>query len=405
MKKSASNTRCSFFKTSTTPGPGTYDIPSKICEGPYYQIRGRFQVKDNPYDKKPGPGTYDLPEEKIPGGFVMGVSLRTFPLSDNIKSNLPGPGSYNSQSQLLGKPWVFHKSDKKAERPKSSLGPGSYDLPSTLIDKPFSFTGKSKTILNKSQIIVPGPGKYDPQEVCTKAGTFTMISKRPEIKDNKVPGPGTYTVKLRPSTSSSSFGIGNRTELKNHLECNTSYDLPTTIGEGPKLTIGPKIKTRSKTEGPGPGTYNPEPIGKPPSYIFGSSKTQLFDTKIRSPGPIYKIDSNFEVPTHSFTWSRRETKVLKDPVPGPGSYEKQSTLKESSITFKSRQKDMSFKYSKTIPGPGTYDHEPQKAEKGWSHGKASRGLEWTEQQKLEIKSKIENNHHCKCMNPNLKYKK
>lgn len=405
MYKSSSDTRCSFLKKSTTPGPGTYEIPSKICEGPYYKIRGRIDVKENLNNKKPGPGTYDLPEEKIPGGFVMGISLRTFPPPDNVKSNIPGPGSYNLPSEILGKPWKFHNTGNKAKRPKTSLGPGSYEVPSTLLNKSFSFSGKSKALVNKNQNCAPGPGAYDPQAAQSHSGTFTMISKRPEIKDNKTPGPGTYTVTLKPSTLSSTFGVGNRTELKNNLECNTSYDLPTTIGEGPKLSIGAKAKYRNKSEGPGPGTYNPEPIGKIPSYVFGiSSKTDLFDTKIRSPGPIYNVENSFEVPTFSFTWSRRHAQTVKNAYPGPGSYEKKSTLKESLITFKSRQKDFRFKYSSTIPGPGTYDHEPEKVEKGWSHGKASRNLEWTQEEKLEIKKKLENKSHCKCMNPNLKYK-
>ena len=406
MHKSSSDTRCSFFKKSETPGPGSYEIPSKICEGPYYKIRGRINVKENLNNIKPGPGTYDLPEEKIPGGFVMGISLRTFPTPDNVKSNIPGPGTYSFPSETLGKPWKFHKVDSKPERPNTSLGPGSYEVPSTLLNKSFSFTGKSKTGIYKDQNCAPGPGAYDPQAALSRSGTFTMVSKRPEVKDNKVPGPGTYTVTLRPTTSSSTFGVGNRTELKNHLECNTSYDLPTTIGEGPKLSIGPKIKSRTQSEGPGPGAYNPEPVGKVPCYVFGvSSKTDLFDTKTRSPGPVYNVETSLNVPCHSFTWSRRHAQTIKDPYPGPGSYEKKSTLKESLITFKSRQKDFRFKYSSTIPGPGAYDHEQEKVEKGWSHGKASRKLEWTQKEKSEIKKKLEEKNHCKCMNPNLKYKK
>lgn len=401
MKKSSSDTRCSFFKKSTTPGPGSYDPPSKICEGPYYLIKGKGKTKSQT-SKQPGPGEYTLPSEKIIGGFITGASQRTFPLPDTIKNNLPGPGSYTVPEEKLGKPWQFHKKTVKAPRSSSALGPGSYELPSTLLNRAFSLAGKAKQIPNKSQICVPGPGSYDPGFVKSQSSTYIGVSKRPQVRDNNVPGPGTYSISLRPSTSSSSFGIGSRTELINNLECNTSYELPTTIGEGPKITLHPKLKSKSSSSGPGPGAYNPEPLVKIPSFVFGSSKSQLFDTKLRSPGPIYNIESKLEVPTHSFTWSRRNGKTDKDMMPGPGTYETKSSLNESFITFKSKLKDQSLKESFSIPGPGTYDFNSEQQDKGWSLGKASRKLEWTKEEKEKIKKKIEEGKRCKCMNPNLK---
>jgi hypothetical protein len=404
MKKSNSESRCSFFKKSTTPGPGSYDPPSKICEGPYYLIRGRGKAKASS-GKQPGPGQYDLPAEKIVGGFVMGVSQRTFPKPDTIKSNLPGPGTYEIRSKTLGIPWQFHPDSKKAPRPSTTLGPGTYDLPNTLFNRTFTLAGKIKQLPNKTKSLVPGPGTYEPSMVKSQSSTYIGISKRPEIRDNKMPGPGSYTVQLRPSTSSSSFGIGNRTELKNTLECNTSYELPTSIGEGPKISLHPRLKERKSYSGPGPGAYNPELPGKIPSFVFGSSKGQLFDTKVRSPGPIYNIEKKLEVPTHSFTWSRRDGTVDKEKTPGPGTYETKSSLNESLITLKSKLKDYSLKNSFEMPGPGTYDQSGENGEKGWSFAKDSRKLEWTKEQKEQIKKKIDNNNNCKCMNPNLKHRK
>ena len=101
MEKSEKTIRKSFFKVSSTPGPGSYTIPSTINEGPKYSLRGRQKSKS--FVSMPGPGQYDIVSEKT-SGYVMGFAKREETPNDNIKSDLPGPGSYTIPHKYLGIP-------------------------------------------------------------------------------------------------------------------------------------------------------------------------------------------------------------------------------------------------------------------------------------------------------------
>lgn len=406
MKKIEPSSRCGFFKITNVPGPGAYTIPSTICEGPSITIKGKIPCKNRSQSAVPGPGHYSIPENKIPG-YAIGLSKRENIPPDNIKSNLPGPGSYTIAHEYMGTPWKFAQPYKKPKVKDNELGPGSYDLKSTLSKKSFTMSGKIKKPENKMQKIVPGPGAYNPEFVRSKSSVMIGVSKRPEIKNNNMPGPGAYNIKARP-LSCASFGRAKRGEIGKTVECHESYDLPSTIGDGPKISIYYKIPRSNESLGPGPGAYSPKPLNHVPSFLFGHSKNELFKCETISPGPVYKVEGNLIAPCLKFGTEKREVSKVKNTYPGPGTYESESTLAKGNITFKSRHSDLKDKYIKTVPGPGTYDHEVENnCGLTWSIGEASRKLDWTEEEKKSMKEKSisPKNPSLKKSHSKLSYKK
>ncbi|OMJ81731.1 hypothetical protein SteCoe_17721 [Stentor coeruleus] len=404
MKKAQPYNRCSFVKVTDVPGPGAYKIPSKICEGPFITIKGKNLPKNRAKSVGPGPGQYIIPENRIPA-YVMGISKRDNFRPDTIKSNLPGPGSYTIPHEYMGASWKFSRPYYKPKPKEEELGPGAYDLKSTLSKKSFKISGKSKDIENKFQKIFPGPGSYNPEFQKSNSSIIIGISKRPEIKNNSIPGPGTYTIQQRPS-SCTSFGRSKRVDIAKSIDCHESYDLPSTIGEGPKISIHPKIIRKTKSFGPGPAAYSPEATRHIPTFLFGQSSKDIFKDVTASPGPVYKVEASLIAPCYRFGTAKKTIFRDKDEFPGPGSYEKESTLVKSRITFKSRHIDLKDKYMKTVPGPGAYDHESKdEGEPGWSIGKASRKLEWTDNEKKFLKEKNSTNPSLKDSSLKISYSK
>ena len=400
MENTKKSSRCSFLTQSFTPGPGAYTVPSKICEGPKITLKGRLKQKSLTAKKHPGPGQYDLPPEKIPG-YVMGISKREDARPDTVKNNFPGPGTYTIPHKYLGSSWIFSPPSKKTEK-FIETGPGFYNPPSTLSKRTCKFGIRRFQSQKNFQRTVPGPGTYEPMLARSNSSIIIGISKRPEIKSD-IPGPGTYTIESRPNTASTLFGTGKRSDILRTIECHNSYDLPTTIGEGPKISLHPKYNTITRQTVPGPGTYNPEDMKKIPTFLFGVSKREIHKSKSLTPGPVYTVEALNEGPKWGFGICERSFNkaMIKSELPGPGSYDTKSTLKKSRITLKSRHKNLSEKHIKTIPGPGAYYQEPVKDSASWTLGKASRGLEWTKEQKLLLTGKTENKEVPNTGNPNL----
>ena len=403
MNKSSGDSRCSFLGVPSVPGPGpgAYKIKSKMCEGPRITLKGRLRSKSIPL--LPGPGQYDIPTEKVPG-FVMGISKRDLPRPESVKSAFPGPGTYAIPHEYFGCKWTFSKPTRSASSEafeKSDPGPGSYNFKSTLSKRTHKFTSKRPDTQQKSRASMPGPGAYEPTHPRPNSSIHIGISKRPEIKYNSVPGPGTYTVQSRPSSAAASFGIGKRSDMVRTIECHNSYTLPTTIGEGPKIKFRPKICRKVVSLGPGPGAYSPEDSAKIPTFLFGISKRELRNAHTVGPGPVYAVEAPYDGPAWGFGCAPRSKETLQKTEPGPGSYEKKSTLKQHKITFKKRPVDLSQKYSKTIPGPGTYDEEMKPYIPSWTMGKAGRGLEWSDKEKAAIKNKLGQSEILSSSNPNL----
>jgi hypothetical protein len=103
------------------------------------------------------------------------------------------------------------------------------------------------------------------------------------------------------------------------------YEIPSSVGKGPKCSIRPRTALPKRPEIPGPGKYDP---------TF-NSVTRRVGTAIAG------------------TTKRHTLAVKESGVPGPGAYHEESKkLKGSSFTFK-KSKETQPKVSE--PGPGSYE--------------------------------------------------
>ena len=84
------------------PGPCSYNILSKLGQGPKYHIHGK-RVDEKP-DAVPGPGAYD-PNHKAVLEKLHSVALGTGPRVEkdfSTKKDVPGPGQYKLGTTLNG---------------------------------------------------------------------------------------------------------------------------------------------------------------------------------------------------------------------------------------------------------------------------------------------------------------
>jgi len=132
--KIGTSVRSPLSRSGYTPGPGSYELQTKVGEGPKYIMNPR---RDEKYERYvPGPGAYNpsvnLVKENGPA-IGMGSSNRHDLYAS--KSN-PGPGQYDTRGNIAGPKWGFG-SEMRGKNHKSAVpGPGSYNLPTTVGDVP-----------------------------------------------------------------------------------------------------------------------------------------------------------------------------------------------------------------------------------------------------------------------------
>ncbi len=240
------------FEDLQSPGPGSYAVHSSEKSGPKYSIRSRLSEKARP-SNSPGPAAYSVRGPAASGPkFSMGSSKR-FVRTTSETDSTPGPGEY-----VVGK----------------SRGPAF------TIQSRVSSTSKLDSTGNE-----PGPCSYSPNFTTKKAApAFSLGGKQsnPELKGNKVPGPGHYALHKRQvgkqgSTKSSSFTIGARTKIKSSSTTMTpgpaAYKPGKDGREVPAFTMRPRHNNTKSYSGssPGPSEYSPNinNLTKSPYYSFG----------------------------------------------------------------------------------------------------------------------------------------
>lgn len=203
----------SFFRSSSNPGPGTYNNhsqegtkQSKYKAQPNYSFGGssRFGFGINPAKEQPGPGHYGAPkdpgqERGLRAGF--GGSIRASIAGD---TKVPGPGAYELRSSVgEGRmPTAAGRHYGSSARARMQPGPGAYD-PSDRLHSKFGASPKvgfgTSTRAERHAALAPGPGTYDMHQqkvIGTGGAKFSMRSRRKAhdlanlIKPE--PGPGHY---------------------------------------------------------------------------------------------------------------------------------------------------------------------------------------------------------------------
>ena len=318
----------------------------------------------------PGVGTYNLIKDedlKVPC-YIVSKEKRTNLNMNHSALNYPGPNKYKYDldgASSKAPKWTFSKSERFGNsKPKSALvrsssmpGPGSYKTKFFVgFEGPtFSF-GKEKfshadavdVAMAKQKINYPSPTTYNTNIRYIPNTPIITMSKleRKDLRSDKsalgFPGPGHYHPNKFNSSSMKQFPIwslykSERDESKQGQ--NLKKDRIQTPGpghytinhgalpNGPKYSMGKKLKKKKKEGVPGPGKYNSVDVHFPcePKYSIGKEK---------------KCEDN-------------NKQAIKDGYPGPGRY----NVKDDNIFTKGTHfpKDKRVKDKKIVtPGPGQY---------------------------------------------------
>ena len=187
------------------PGPGTYNANGSRT-APNYTFGGRFEGKREPMTKKADGSRFDsqiLAKPHLRPKKVDGPGPGSYVAASSIKQNNKHEGSMQENTFGCGR-----EVEKKVGNLKQKFetpGPASYnhmypepvDHISKLAGYSFSIDGKEGQRAPRDSRIGenPGPGAYNP-EITRKTNAKTFASgpddKDKDIKDNGIPGPGTY---------------------------------------------------------------------------------------------------------------------------------------------------------------------------------------------------------------------
>jgi len=121
---------------NSSPGPGNYNIPSRLQEGPMYGISGRSSTQK--LDNKPGPGAYNPSTSYVkPQSPAYGLGSGPKGSVDfTTRKDVPGPGIYDLKSQLQGPKYGFGTGARTSAGRDDVPGPGFYRIPCTIADVP-----------------------------------------------------------------------------------------------------------------------------------------------------------------------------------------------------------------------------------------------------------------------------
>ena len=218
-----------------------------------------------------------------------------------------------------------------------------------------------------------------------KSGLVARVTS----SSTSTPGPGAYNPTLSTKPKAPSFTLKGRNEVHDHY-LNAPYRaLPSSIGQGPKISLASRHAERDYEQTPGP-SYVPPPLGSDakkstmsfrhqearslsadnpgpgaysiePKFAKDAVKYTLhgrtndnFTFGSQSPGPAAYAPDYMAVKKRapSATLHVRTSITHEDVSPGPGAYSISRDLGGRASTFHSRSVTST---SETTPGPGAYN--------------------------------------------------
>jgi len=340
--------RPNLFKPVLSPGPGDYLISS-----PQATLTKRKKPSISPPLKEktrqvlPGPGFYNPKQQFSTLQFTMGNKIpESAPEKDHI-----GPGSYFpvKPTLQLSRSTVFSKGFRFKDQKNLSPGPGSYNtLPTKVVTT--KFAQASRDIKNSDTS--PGPGHYETSALNSVGKTIAGRNFTNKKLENS-PGPGAYEVLKSSKDFSPVYSMGRAEKLKTeksdsgpgYLNLGSTFKLP-----GKTFPKAGRKELTNTNQVPGPGTFNiPSTIGEGPkiSMIERRGKYQISEV----PGPgFYSSPVHENLISSTFSKQARWKQQVKD-TPGPGQYDLPKQ-KIPGFTFK---KDINEREdSDEEPGPGHY---------------------------------------------------
>ena len=354
MKRSGMLARVTSSQSST-PGPGAYTPGfAAKAKAPAYTLKGRHessqQITDAPYrdlpssigagpkislasrhaqrasDSSPGP-SYIPP----PLGSDAKKSSFSFrhPDSRDLSSDNPGPGAYSLEPLFAkdAKKFTLHgRTGDSFQISSQSPGPAAYN-PDYLATRtrPPSSTFHVRTAIQQTSDITPGPGAYAiSRDLGGRTATFHTRSSYTSTS-SATPGPGAYN----PSLASTMKNTPSYTMKSRHdppsSSINTApyHNIPSTIGVGPRISLGSRREVRTTQETPGP-SYVPPSFGSDAKKLtFGGGRyLQSRSGDSDTPGPgAYMVPSTFgREGIRSSMHSRHAEPNTANASPGPGAY-------------------------------------------------------------------------------------
>ncbi|KAI5528850.1 sperm-tail PG-rich repeat-containing protein, partial [Trichomonas vaginalis G3] len=355
------------------PGPGAYSPQDLDGRGPSYTMKGRH---DLPQDVNTAPYR-DLPTTIGEG---PKISMHSRP-QERALSDSPGP-NYIPPSLGSDAPKVSMTSRHDNTKYNDNPGPGAYDIKDS--NNGPAYTLKGRTESPDASTASPGPAAYNPNYNATmKNSPSPTMHGRPTDRNIEVtPGPSDYAISrdlggpqismhIRPTENQKEGGPGpgayspqdldgrgpsytmkGRHDLPQDVNTAPYRDLPTTIGEGPKISMHSRPQERALSDSPGPN-YIPPSLGSDAPKVSMTSRHD--NTKYNdNPGPgAYDIKDSNNGPAYTLK-GRTESPDASTASPGPAAYNPNynATMKNSpSPTMHGRPTDRNIEVT---PGPSDY---------------------------------------------------
>lgn len=233
--------------------------------------------------------------------------------------------------------------------------------------------GKGEKNVGEYRGTTPGPGAYNPRStIGTEGRKHSLYPKRPDTSlkyGQASPGPAAYSFSYRKSSPAFSMGRGRHIMYKTsaspdptrynpnysllrpssplwrmdkssrniNMAKNSSpepgtYNLPSTIGNGPKIAFHGRLDKEKMNTIPGPGAYDPNPkaiLERFPKIVLstGPRTEKDFTTRKDIPGPgTYVLKSTLNGPKFGFGVGKRKYYKTNKDIPGPGTYKLLSTI-------------------------------------------------------------------------------
>jgi hypothetical protein len=302
-----------------TPMTAPYrDIGSTMGQGPKISMASRHRTRD--VEETPGPGY--MPPGLGQGSQKFSMLSRHDEGRDPRLDN-PGPGAYSIQPKFANdaNKFTLHGRTRAGQIDSCSPGPAAYnpDYSATKGRGPSA----SMHIRPRSGDITVTPGPSDYNVKRDLGGPAATMHGRPSESTGYVtPGPGAYTPSDVTRSRGLAFTMKSRHETSEQVNTAPYRDIGSTMGQGPKISMASRHRTRDVEETPGPG-YMPPGLGQ------GSQKFSMLsrhdegrDPRLDNPGPgAYSIQPKFANDANKFTLhGRTRAAEIDASSPGPAAY-------------------------------------------------------------------------------------
>jgi hypothetical protein len=361
----------SAFKN--TPGPGQYNLSSRLGESPKYTMSTKAGALDmSKFVCSPGPGNYNPNFNSMFKSYSYSMRIRP----NSSKSEFtPGPGNYNLRTERsLVVPSYKFGNEKKCEllntTSKFVPGPGNYKTTEDLGKHAPKFSFGKEMRGDRGRPMTPGPGAYQHKYLTGTEGPKITMSARPQSSGlkNGVPGPGQYNLNLtmHPKSPEYKIGTSQRNGGFKYLEDMpgpaqySPIDSRSTRPKSPAWGMGTGMRKPLNTSEavPGPGNYNiNSKVGEGPKYTL-TGKNFYNGARLGVPGPgQYNSNSMSNLhknPSWRIGTSTRDDALkrsVREGFPGPGNY---SLRPDSGRAFRFGSSKRDGDKNSFVPGPGAY---------------------------------------------------